>query len=313
MESFYSLQPRKLREKKFNCTVYRSGNWDGKRADVLGQMAGRSTGYFGTGCYFCTDPRKVENLGEDRPIYSFKIEDLNLMYGTINNHDYLRALQRYVTVKPWLDSLPSQEDLFHLNYHYEKLFGEWDKRNKFGTAVRSLMEDGNYDYDSGEYKDYESWEQCKEDNMEEYQFKSLFSLIDTMECMKPFKELLEAETIDYDALDELDDGTFFNPKERDYARKVLLDIKYPPFEFPLTSEDIIKVADEVVEDLREYYDSTGVLVSWNDEISRTDSIPTRILRKLGFDGVYPTEECDSTTYGGVIFDYGKIKDVKRIR
>ena len=35
-----------------------------------------------------------------------------------------------------------------------------------------------------------------------------------------------------------------------------------------------------------------------------------ILKKLGYQGVYPSKECDNTTYGGVIFDYDDLHDIK---
>lgn len=311
METFRDLD--NFNEKIITETVYHSGDF-ARKADVLGQMAGRSTGYFGTGYYFCTNPEKVENLGDDRPIYSFTTDGLNLFIGTINAHDNLKVIQKYVSVKPWLDNTPNDDEWYHLTYYYNELFGEWDKKNKLGKNLKYLREDEYYDFDTGKYVPYESWKQAYDGQMEDdYHFKHLIPLIDSIDGLKEISEEIHKDEPNFDLIDELDDGTYFNHKELEYARKVRRDYKFSHFYLNVREEELDKVVNEVVEELRPYYGEDGILISWASDIANTDSIPTRVLRKLGFDGVYPTPECDSTTYGGCIFDKENIKNLKRIR
>lgn len=311
METFRDLE--NFNEKIINTTVYRSGDW-GKRADYLGQMSGRSTGYFGTGYYFCTKPEKVENLGDDRPIYSFTTEGLNLFVGTINAHDALKTIQKYVSIKPWLDNTPNDEDWRSLIYHYNELYWEWDKKNKLGKNLKYLREDKTYDFDSRKYIPYETWKQAYDEQMEyDYHFRNMISIIDRIEGLKEISEEIHKEEPNFDLIDELDDGTYFNPREYEYAQRVRRDYKFSHFYLNVGEEELDKVVNEVVEELRPYYGDDGVLMSWNNDIAMTDSIPTRVLRKLGYEGVYPTPECDSTIYGGCIFDKENIKNLKKVR
>lgn len=43
-----------------------------------------------------------------------------------------------------------------------------------------------------------------------------------------------------------------------------------------------------------------------------DSISTMFMKSLGYQGVYPTPECDNTEFGGVIYEKNNIKDVKLV-
>lgn len=310
METFRDLD--NFNERIMTETVYHSGDF-AKKADVLGQMAGRSTGYFGTGYYFCTNPEKVENLGDDRPIFSFAIKDCNMAIGTLRLHDYLKVIQKYVVTKGQQKMLPDLEDLWKLNYHFEKFCGEWDsKKNKLGMYLKGMYEEGGYDWNKGEYE-YENWLQCRKEYEDDYSFQHLLELIDTLPQLKEISEELKKEEPDWEHLNELDNGLYFNPKEYKYYRDLFSSIKYVPFGFHHSAEEIIKAADEVAEDLSKYYDYDGILISWADAICYTDSIPTRVMKKLGYDGVYPSPECDNTTYGGVVYDKENIEDLKQIR
>ena len=40
-----------------------------------------------------------------------------------------------------------------------------------------------------------------------------------------------------------------------------------------------------------------------------DSFPTMIMKRLGYDGVYPSRECDNTSYGGCIFNLDNCKNI----
>lgn len=309
METFESLR---LTEASIEGIVYHSGDFS-RRADPLGAMVGRSTGYFGTGYYFCTKPEKVENLGDDRPIYSFTVDGLNLLIGDIKTHEALKTIQKYVSTKPWLDSTPDEQDWWKMTYYYGKLFEEWDSHNKLGKNLRYVMENEYYNPDTNDYAVFDTWKEAYNEMMEDdFHFPRLMELIFKTKELKEIAEEIRKDHPDFDLIDELDDGTFFNVKEYDYSQRIRRDFNFAHYYFSASEETIDTAVDEIVEELRPYY-VKGILQAWHSDIANTDSIPTRFLRKLGFDGVYPTPECDNTSYGGCIFDKENIRNLKQIR
>ena len=87
----------------------------------------------------------------------------------------------------------------------------------------------------------------------------------------------------------------------DNARDLQRHLDMFAIDMSATKEKLCRILDGVYHSLDEYRDEDGYLrnIPSGEEV---DSISTRILKHFGYDGVWPTEECDNTTYGGVIYD-----------
>lgn len=84
----------------------------------------------------------------------------------------------------------------------------------------------------------------------------------------------------------LDDSTI------DIDVKINVELSY--MSFNTTKENMLNVIDKVCNIVKDIIDVQDIAMTYY-------SIPTLFLMQLGYIGVYPSPECDNTTYGGVIF------------
>ena len=85
--------------------VYRVGDLDKyqRKADTMYQMFGRSTGYFGTGYYFCTKPEYCCTITrENDPLYELTLkDDIKLFRGDQTAHEFLKKIRNYPFTYFW--------------------------------------------------------------------------------------------------------------------------------------------------------------------------------------------------------------------
>lgn len=62
------------------------------------------------------------------------------------------------------------------------------------------------------------------------------------------------------------------------------------------------IFDKVFKEIYPKYYSGKDTNFWKADGRTADSIPTRIVRAMGYDGITPDKQTDNTSYGGVIYD-----------
>ena len=273
--------------------VYRVGDLDKyqRKADSMYQMFGRSTGYFGTGYYFCTKPEYCCTMTrEEEPLYKLTLKkDINLITGTQKLHDKLKAFNSFMINYPRLLS----EDLIDK----EKRFARWirDYCNEYELVGTKLKED------------YEAWgdwaANWKEYLGREYNIRDLIKRAKEVPDLEEFANILESDNPDFEKLDAIqkENRDLFDYEYLDSMGDLVFDVlKLLPIQLHTDEETIKMVADHMYETYESFYENGRL--KQNPDLTEDDSFPTQLLRILGYEGVWPNDECDNTTYGGGIFD-----------
>lgn len=280
---------------------YRSGDLS-RKADTITEMISRSTGYFGTGYYFCTKPEYCAYQARgQRPIYRMTFDDnIKWFRGTKDKHDALKMLHRYLYQYPLMtDDLESTVDFV------KELSNFTTERFLLGDIFASM-----YDYAKEEYG-YSTW---KEYYHEEFSLRNL--ALAASHC--PFSEINEfAEKLREPDLD----AEWFNDFQEEYKDYFRLDtwenreclqrrvIRELPIEFGLSRDLFQQTCDEVYKIYQDCY-VDGYLDINNKTLEKQDSLTTVFLKILGYQGVWPSPEVDNTEYGGVIFDKDSISSIE---
>lgn len=290
--------------------VYRVGDLDKfkRKADSLYQMRGRSTGYFGTGYYFCTRPEYCCTMTRDKdPLYRLTLkEGIKLAYGTQKLHEYLKMYTRFAYNFPICkndEALKADRD-FAREVKEHIPFYE-DTKILLGSHLKKEYEDwADEDVTWKEWFDYD------------YKLKKLAQYAEGTEVSE-VADILRSENPDFDRIDQLQ-------KEHellfDYDRlDGLRDLKFRAVELlainlGTTPETIMSITEDFYEIYKDFYKDGFLRI--DDSMTEEDSASTFLLKSLGYEGVFPDEECDNTTYGGVVFEledftYERIADVAK--
>lgn len=274
---------------------YRTGNIKDNKSDYICQFTGgsRSTGYFGTGYYFCVKPTHcITMTREDDPLLklTFK-EDLNWFVGTLRRHDILKQLTSFVACYENVCNLEKVTDLYwmvrrlHENFYLDKATDIIDK----------LKAEYEYDLENEFCTDFKSFLNIFENR----EYKRFVEAVSQIDSLSPLADLIYKE--DYEAAKEfIDDNKYlFDYDTVDSLRNLSRDVPFRVhLEFNISEEEFKNWAAGA----HKYYKEHGY--------DQMDSISTKFLKYLGYDGVWPSEECDNTTYGGVVFERENIVDAK---
>lgn len=184
---------RKFESKKNKNIVYHVGDFSRKAfdTDLFHLNIGRSTGFFGTGHYFCTEWEYCANQGDGhRPLYQIDISNYKLLYGDYSLHDALKWLNKYISQYPLTKN--NQDDWWKLLYHYHEFYSYWDSDyGDFGEYLKYDFEffqkDGFCEtfseYTNDDYQSKHFIELC-------YKFEGLDVLADELKSDKPNYKLI---------------------------------------------------------------------------------------------------------------------------
>lgn len=282
--------------------VYRSGDFS-KKSEKLGELGcSRSTGYFGTGYYFVTDWEKCCHLGNGhRPLYKFDVSEYNLIYGTLELHKALKEVNRYITWYPFV-----QKDLTNIHNLCKEIdsfigtLNVWNDKN-FLKVLKDLYKE-SLEYGS-------SYKEMKEDYL-----KYVLESMSKVEELKEVYNILNSdEEPDWEELEDLlwENRLITNTDFIDNIKSIKRNIFSARIELGCDESQFDDICSSIYKELCPTY-VVGDLKAEITADDESDSIPTRFLKKLGYEGVYPSNECDNSTYGGCIFDLDKIKDLEKL-
>lgn len=275
-----------------NIEVYRSGDF-AKKADYMSQMSGRSTGYFGTGYYFCTRPEYCAPQGNGkRPIYKMTLKNgLKLCYGTIKIHDTLKLIQRFLVNYPSLIDSEALKKKLDFAGWAEDYFTE---DSTLGERLKDEFECWGEDYD--DWQDYLS---------HDYGLKRLLEKASAIPELATLVDEFSSDLPDWDKLIDLQNNNsdlFESGRLRELKNLRSEAIFSALLNFGLSEEKFLDIAKKIYEANIEYYCDEGYFKMYSRGLECMDSFPTQFLKLLGYDGIFPAKECDNTTYGGVIYD-----------
>ena len=198
-------------------TVYRVGDLDKyqRKADSLYQMFGRSTGYFGTGYYFCTKPENCCTMTrEDDPLYALHLkEGIKLIRGTPKLHELLKQFHRYMFNYPLLCN---KEQL--------------EKRKKFARSARDFFSEYNPNIGSNMKESFEVWGEdydgWKEWFDRDWDLKNLAKCAKEVPELEEFVAILESDNPDFDRLDEIqkENEAIFDYERMDDLKDLSFDV-----------------------------------------------------------------------------------------
>ena len=273
--------------------VYRVGDLDKyqRKADSMYQMFGRSTGYFGTGYYFCTRPEYCCTMTRDEhPLYRLTLKDgIKLLTGDTNTHEKLKAWNAFMINYPRLLS----KDLIDK----EKRFAHWamdfyTEDQFIGTKLK---------------EDFEVWgdwaDNWKEYLSREHGIRELIKRAKDVPDLEEFANILENDEPNFERLDEIqkENEDLFDYDYLSSMRDLVFTVlELLPIELHTDTETIKMAADHIYETYESFYENGRL--KHDPDLAEDDSFPTQLLKILGYEGVWPSSECDNTTYGGVIFD-----------
>lgn len=91
-------------------------------------------------------------------------------------------------------------------------------------------------------------------------------------------------------------------------RKIVNDKRLKIIDLGVSEKKFDSICEDIYLQLKKYYVKDGYL-NRSSVPKDLDSIPTRFIKALGYDGIMPSKECDNITYGGVIYDLD-LRDTK---
>lgn len=287
--------------------VYHVGDFKNK-AETMSQLdGGRSTGYFGTGYYFCTEWESVvKQGGGHRPLYSFDINGLNLIYGDLHLHDALKSLNRLMNIYPLMSI--DIDDFRNLIIVCTNDL-EWVFVNKRLTLGEYITDQYNADkiYYESKLNDTYTFEDYKKDN---FWIRNFIEKLEKFDDLSVLAKELDSKNPNFDKIDkevEIWKDIYFNNDLYESLRVHRRDFDMDAIQLNTSSKTLQKVCDNIYKEYESFYED-----GYFRRTSKThemDSFPTMIMKRLGYDGVYPSRECDNTTYGGCIFDLKNCKDI----
>lgn len=247
----------------------------GKAESYWNIMSGsRGTGHFGTGTYFVGDKEQLIGSYKKRPQHAVDFSKYNLFKPYTKReglelHEYLKNMNYN------LRSLPEAKKTWEESYdelkRIEKAYEEMD-----------YIENWQDMNDPEAYKKYKSildkWaEDYKGNGLDKYE---------------------EGSPLYYEAITKLAKDKF--EKQSDLRSWYEYEVERLSFTLNVSKSKLYKVMDEV-------YDEVKDLDLMSDKAQKSDSISTRIMKKLGYDGidVRGIEGLDNTAFGSVIYDVDK--------
>lgn len=274
-----------LKERTFNRTVYHAGDFK-RKAESLRQLNnGRSTGFFGTGHYFTTRPERCERQGGGtRPIYAIDVSGYNLILGSLELHRTLKDLNRYVS---WYPLVRLDTDAWHKVIYYSGMLTAYGK-----SIAESLRDSFETFGESPSFIAYASSDSY---------VKSFIEACEGIEWLRPFVKALKKTEPNWALLKELEEDTsLFNHDVYDRVTSVKRSLGSYAIDLRCSEDRLRDLCESVYRDLERYYRKEYLVADLVED--SLDSIPTRILRALGYDGVYPDEDTDNISYGGVLYE-----------
>lgn len=274
---------------------YRTGDLKNSKSEYIYQFTNgnRSTGYFGTGYYFCTKPARCITMSrEEYPLLKLTFKkDLNWLIGTIRKHDILKKITSFVAC---YDVVHDTERITELYWMLRNLHENF-YLDKSTDIIDKLKDTYEYDLENEFCTDFKGFL----DTFENREFRRFVETLEKIEELKPLADLIYKG--DYEAAKDFikDNSLYFNYDRIDSLRNLSRDVPFKVhLEFDISEEDFKNWSATA----HEYYKEHGH--------EQMDSISTKFLKHLGYDGVWPSEECDNTTYGGIVFERDNIETVK---
>lgn len=291
---------------------WHSGDLKTRKAEQSSQMnATRSSGYFGSGWYFLMSEEPLR-YKDERELWKINLEPYNLFRGTPQVHDTLKKLTRYVynyELLPLLEDYKTVglfmeteygrrrfSDISSEDYHYDE-FKESAIRIGFNPRAFELIENRDEP-------------QPSEEELAEYdrQIEAFDKEIEGLPFEERLERIMRGDSPRYpSATNEWSEELrrFNNEYDRDWWGMYKdLDRLLDDHTINMASYDLNADSDrlkQILVDVADRYESED------------DSIPTLIMKSLGYEGIYPNEECNNGFYGGVIYDlkegtYEKVAD-----
>lgn len=274
---------------------YRTGKLLNHKSDYICQFTGgsRSTGYFGTGYYFCVKPSHcITTTRKDDPLLKLTFKkDLKWFVGTVKRHDILKQITSFVACYKNVCDPEKVTDLYwmvrrlHENFYLDKATDIIDK----------LKADYEYDLENEFCTDFESFLNIFENRY----YQRFIEAVSRIDSLNPLADLIYKE--DYEAAKDFiaSNGYLFDYDAVDSLRNLSKGVPFKVYlEFNIDEKEFLNWAAGAYE----YYKEHGY--------DQMDSISTKFLKYLGYDGVWPSEECDNTIYGGVVFERENIEEVR---
>lgn len=274
--------------------VYRVGDLDKyqRKADTMYQMFGRSTGYFGTGYYFCTKPEYCCTITrENDPLYELTLKDnIKLFRGDRTAHEFLKKFNNYMINYPLIcnnkDLVDKEKDFARAAESF------YTEHFLIGSAIKTMFEAWGDDYDG--WEDY---------FQRDWSIKNLVKKAKEIPDLEEFANILESKNPNFERLDEIqkENSDLFDYKYISSMKSLVYDVlELLPIHLNTDTETIKMAADHIYETYQSFYENGRL--KQDAKLAQDDSFPTMLLKILGYDGVWPSIDCDNTAYGGVIFD-----------
>ena len=289
---------------------YRTGDLSHKSEDVT-QLVDRGTGYFGTGYYFTTTPENCMMQGgaQQRPLFRLTFKDgLNWARGTINLHENLKDLQRYMFLYPLYQDIEKLDKLYKFALRAEDI--SW--HGYIGEALQA-----NWEYEQEEYGPIR-WDEYCEKN---YELKNLLALADDIPELEDFGFILRSRDRttgmpDFENITQwqISNPEYFNSGKIYNYKSAARDFKFSlPIEFNLDKDKFNSICADLYEVYKDDYEG-GMFRPWKhrDELTGLDSFPTLFMKAMGYDGIWPAPECDNISYGGIIYSKENITGCEKI-
>lgn len=276
---------------------YRTG-LIGKKSDYISQFTGgsRSTGYFGTGYYFCTKPERcITSTRRNHELLKLEFKDnLKWFAGSVKNHDLLKKITSFVAC---YDLIADKEKLDKIYWLAKYVSNTWYP-DESKELFRRLGDNYNYGVEEGYYTNFDEFKK----DFDNRDYVRLFEKIAEIPELAFLTDILSQDDLTSEDFEDMQN--FLNDVYNDYfdfdhieglyslRRHILFDVE---LYLDLPEEKFLNWAKEA----HQYYKDHGY--------DQMDSISTIFLKWLGYDGVWPLDECDDTTYGGVIFEKDNIE------
>lgn len=274
--------------------VYHVGDFSRKSEDLRQLDLSRDTGFFGTGIYFCTEwEYTIRQGGGHRPLYQMDISKYNLKLGTLELHDTLRKLNRYISFYP---ATSMDKDIWWAISRKSDSFKT--DNYSLGTSIKRQYEVWGED----EGLSYLEWKES------EYDLKYLINAISKVDELKDIYKELISDKPDWRKIDKIsEESIYFDTNMYDKMSSLKIEKQFLAMKLDVSESKFDKICEEIFDELYKYYD--GYYLNRHKTPNGLDSIPTMFLKKLGYDGIYPDRDTDNISYGGCIFDLDK-KDTK---
>lgn len=291
---------------------WHSGDLKTRKAEHSSQMnATRSSGYFGSGWYFLMGEEPLR-YKDDRELWKINLEPYNLFKGTIELHETLKKLTRYVfsyNKKSLLDDYKVVGYFMSDEYGRRRFSSIDSEEHGYDEFKESAIKIG-FDPHAFELLENRDEPQPSEEDLAEYERqKELYDKeLDSLPFEEQLERIMKGDAPHYPSAtnewseeirryDNMYDDDWLGAY-RDLSR-LLSDhtVFMASFDLNVDDETLTSILKDVV----------------NRYEMEDDNIPTLIMKSLGYEGIYPSEECNNGFYGGVIYDlkdgtYEKVAD-----